>query len=108
MKVSKLLERVLGCEYSPNDHWTSSLRTRAGHKAYHPQSNDNSTFIIQDRKRRLTDFLSEKGYKNVGHLGDSPTFHIEVYASVYDITSPFTLERGPAERVSPPIFTSPS
>ncbi|KIN03398.1 hypothetical protein OIDMADRAFT_117507 [Oidiodendron maius Zn] len=89
--VSGFLNGALGDGYLPHVHWTSHLRSRAGHKPYVTTDLSISTFTLRDTNGRLKSLLLQKGYQQVKYLTESPTFHIQVAASEGPVHSTFDI-----------------
>ena len=84
----------------PCEHWTSYLRSRAGHKPYVIADLSVSTFTIKDASGRLKVLLSRRGYQQVKYLTESPTFHIQVAASEGPVHSTFDIDSEQIKKVS--------
>lgn len=100
IKVSGFLKDALGDAYMPPTHWTSHLRSRAGHKPYDSTDSSTSTFTIRDTNGRLKTFLSRKGYQQVKFLTESPTFHIHVVVPEGSAHSTFDIGSEQIKKVS--------
>lgn len=99
-QVSRFIQEVLGDWYRPNEHWTSSLRSKAGHT---PLSNDAvgcSTFTIQDTSGNLKTSLVQMGCEEAKSLTDPATFHFQVVVTGEALHSSFTLASAQAEKVN--------
>ncbi|KAI1092525.1 hypothetical protein F5B19DRAFT_502241 [Rostrohypoxylon terebratum] len=81
LTFSRLLDFHLGEAYSPEQHWTSVLRTRAGHTPYRRDSKYVSTFTIDDVTGAFANFLIHSGYRDAYKWKCNPTFHIELVAT---------------------------
>jgi hypothetical protein len=92
----------------PSVHWTSYLRSRAGHKPYDPPSLSVSTFTIQDTNGRLKAIISQKGYQKAKYLTETPTFHIQVVPSAGSVYSTFDIDSEQVKKVSRALDTSSS
>ncbi|KAK3897311.1 hypothetical protein C8A05DRAFT_48025 [Staphylotrichum tortipilum] len=66
-------------DYIPEKHWTSAMRSRAGHKPFEGGSNPKiSSFTLIDSSGRLKEFLDRLGHRRVNSLGAGSRFHIQV------------------------------
>jgi hypothetical protein len=90
--MSRLLEQQLGKAYDPKIHWTSIMKSRAGHGPFKGSSLENAafTFTGKDTAETFTDFLVHTGYLNARlWKGFPPTYHIEVAATAGNVSAPF-------------------
>lgn len=85
-------------DYSPSQHWTSSLRSKASHSPFQNDDPDVSTFTIQDKNDRLKKYLLQYGF-DVQSLATYCTFHIETVVSEESFDSGFRLNSSQAEKV---------
>jgi hypothetical protein len=101
-QMSRLLEQQLGKAYNPNIHWTSVMRSRAGHGSFKASALENAafTFTGRDTAEIFTDFLAHIGYLNARlWKGFPPTYHIEVAATAGNVLAPFVWSVPQFERV---------
>ncbi|KIW83437.1 hypothetical protein Z517_02682 [Fonsecaea pedrosoi CBS 271.37] len=92
--VSHLLGSLLGQDsYHPDEHWTSSMRSRNGHKPYDENTaeDDLSTFTISETRGKLRD-STIRGYQMPDSaLHETCKFHIQVCATNGNLHWPFRL-----------------
>ncbi|TGJ84216.1 hypothetical protein E0Z10_g4584 [Xylaria hypoxylon] len=96
--VAGSLAKVMESDFTEQKHWTSYLRTRAGHKPYDSEDSRVSTFTLSDTNGRLATFLTEKGYDNVALLAHDPIFHIQVVHSFGSVGSMFNISSDQVEK----------
>ena len=89
----------MGSDFVEQQHWTSYLRSRAGHKPYDPEDPRVSTFTFLDTNKQLTRFLTDKGYYDAISLSDDPIYHIQVVHSLGPIGSMFHINSNQVEKV---------
>lgn len=78
-QVHDFLAKTFPNDYIPEKHWTSAMRSRAGHKPFEGGSNPKiSSFTLIDSSGRLKKFLDRRGYGRVDSLGTGSRFHIQV------------------------------
>src|SRR5436305_1113884 len=64
--------------YIPDEHWTSNLRTKAGHTAF-TDERGKSSFTIVDTDGLFTTIIAENGYPDArAWRSRPPTWHLEV------------------------------
>jgi hypothetical protein len=94
----------MGGAYSPDFHWTSRLRGRAGLLPYENIDETHSSFTIDDRSGRFTELISRSGYKDAALWSRYPIYHIEVNTSEAGLDSAFCLDPYQVHKVSLAIF----
>ncbi|KAF2178732.1 hypothetical protein K469DRAFT_642268 [Zopfia rhizophila CBS 207.26] len=101
LMLSQYFEKYLGRLYDPILHWTSLLRTRAGHRPF-INSEDHASFTLIGKmvSSRITDILATNGYKDAisGQLG-TPVYHFEVAVNPDDRSTSFDLRLSQLERM---------
>jgi hypothetical protein len=95
LQVSNLLKKYLGNEYLPNVHWTSALRSNAGHAPYRASLPDTSTFTITDSSGNLTELLKLDAIS----FKKCPIFHIEVNSTELELHTTFRFDTGQYKKV---------
>ncbi|KAI0865764.1 hypothetical protein F4860DRAFT_264802 [Xylaria cubensis] len=97
--VAGALAKVMESDFVEHQHWTSYLRSRAGHKP-HDDAEDSkvSTFTIPDTNGRLRKYLADKGYANVGSISHDPIFHVQVVHSIGPMGSTFNISSDQVEK----------
>jgi hypothetical protein len=99
--VSEFLERVLGDDYVPDDHWLSPLRTGDGHTMYRRQEEECFPFKFDDKTGRFRQFLLDRG-SAVANFSDTNIFHIGVWTSVSQTSSSVNLSHAQYKKVNKP------
>ncbi|KAI3322975.1 hypothetical protein HD806DRAFT_94651 [Xylariaceae sp. AK1471] len=94
LHVNDFLRGVLQDAYTTQEHWTSNMRRRAGHKPFDSSDLDISTFTIADTSSRLRVFMKCQGYQ-VESLAANTIFHIQVVCSQGPVSTTFKV--GPAQ-----------
>ena len=87
-------------KFVPEEHWTSSRRTRAGHP---PSTNNDglSAFTIKDTQGAWTEIVARSGYPEAGAWKTRPpTWHIEVKTTKGPLAEEFTLSAAQFEKAS--------
>ena len=84
-----MLERILGDDYHPCDHWTSVLRSRAGHKTFDKAAAAYSSFTVPDPQLNLFKVFYPRADRESFKLPRQ--YNIEVCAAVYGHDLPFSL-----------------
>jgi hypothetical protein len=84
----------------PSSHWTSHLRSRAGHIPYERAPPGVSTFTMTDNTENFSKFLIQWGYLRAASWGSSPVYHVKVVASKSDLLSEFFLDPLQVKKVS--------
>lgn len=107
-QVAEALAEVMGSDFDQQRHWTSYLRSRAGHKPHDPEDSGVSTFTVSDTTGRLSKFLAARGYASETSLAHEPIFHIQVVHSIGPVGSTFNISSDQVEKVSLRILTLPS
>jgi hypothetical protein len=82
-----MFEKHMSVTYSSTRHWTSNLRSRAGHQPYSPPTLETSTFTIWDTAGEFSKFLHSHRHKKEVRWASRPTFHIQVvttFAGIHD------------------------
>ncbi|TRX89111.1 hypothetical protein FHL15_010028 [Xylaria flabelliformis] len=97
--VAGALAKVMESDFVEHEHWTSYLRSRAGHKP-HDDAEDSkfSTFTIPDTNGRLRKYLADKGYANAGSISHDPIFHVQVVHSIGPMGSTFNISSDQVEK----------
>lgn len=97
LSVATFLSSHLGQAFVPSRHWTSSLRSRAGHVPYQKTVPNCSTFTLDDNTAAFAGILSKLGYgpadawiKN-WNWQKTCQFHIEVVVATGSLSSTFGL-----------------
>jgi hypothetical protein len=95
----------MGEMYSPEIHWTSSLRRKAGLRPFTGNEIEASTFTIREHTASLafTDMLVRMGHqchRRLDHNLKAPVYHIEVVTTEEDLKSRFVLEPFQVQKVS--------
>ncbi|KAI0458578.1 hypothetical protein F5B21DRAFT_500471 [Xylaria acuta] len=85
--VNDILSGVLRDAYAAQQHWTSTLRSRAGHKPIESADADSSTFTLVDTSSRLKEFLERQ--RGPLPLAANSKFHIEVIFSTGPVSGGF-------------------
>ena len=99
-KVASALGTVMGADFVPQSHWTSCLRSRAGHKPYDLEDQTVSTFTLPDIRGRLLSFLRGENHQGFRSLTPGTVFHIQVVYSVGNTSSAFDISSQQVEKVS--------
>lgn len=99
-QVSNFLETLIGDAYSPSSHWTSCLRSKAGHIPYEDHHLGRSTFTITANSDAFTKLLVQRGYAVAESWGAGLTYHIKVVASNEGLLSKFYLDPVQVKKVS--------
>ncbi|CAH0046527.1 unnamed protein product [Clonostachys solani] len=92
--LSRYFERNLGEAYSPDKHWTSSLRTRSGFDSFKATEGveDHSPFTFRDVgiSRVASDFMVKNNVSAARRWRNkTPSFHFELAISVGGTSEPF-------------------
>ncbi|KAI0869992.1 hypothetical protein GGS24DRAFT_129333 [Hypoxylon argillaceum] len=96
--VAEALAEVMGSDFDQQRHWTSYLRSRAGHKPHDPEDSGVSTFTVSDTNGRLSKFLAARGYASETSLAHEPIFHIQVVHSIGPVGSTFNISSDQVEK----------
>ncbi|KAH8882092.1 hypothetical protein GQ53DRAFT_847849 [Thozetella sp. PMI_491] len=89
--VGSALGRIMGDSYDANTHWTSHLRTRAGHKPLEGNEVSSSGFSIVDRDLKLARAFSQD--EDSTTIESTPkTYRIEVCTTSEGLDASFTFE----------------
>ncbi|KAI0197267.1 hypothetical protein EV127DRAFT_329817 [Xylaria flabelliformis] len=97
--VAGALAKVMESDFVEHQHWTSYLRSRAGHKPHDDaEDSKSSTFTIPDTNGRLRKYLADKGYANVGSISHDPIFHVQVVHSIGPMGSTFNISSDQVEK----------
>ncbi|EXJ66070.1 uncharacterized protein A1O5_10684 [Cladophialophora psammophila CBS 110553] len=92
VKISRLLEDVLGDAYQPDRHWTSTMRRQLNHTPFENSIEETTTFTVDGDTRPLTELLIRSSYKAAEAWRDHrPVYHIEVQTSAGGLHSKFTM-----------------
>jgi len=102
VQVSKILEKILGSDYSPNNHWLSSFRTRDGYLPFEEKGKQGLRFKFLDKNRKFVEFLVQNGYSQASLMSHLPTFHIYVSTSTGNLDSNFDMTQDEVALVRPP------
>lgn len=97
-QVSRMFEQHLGKSYIASLHWTSPLRTRAGHLPFHSEDETASTFTIDDHTGGLVNTLRHP-YRDTNPSHQARLFHIEVIASEGGLGDKFCLDPDQVQKV---------
>ncbi|KAK5991426.1 Heterokaryon incompatibility 6-like protein [Cladobotryum mycophilum] len=92
--VSRLLDSILGSDiYRPDEHWTSSMRSRSGHRPFEDMAEhgDCSTFKITETRGKLRKAVIDRYQIPAESLHEVCTFHIQVCTTVEGLESPFAM-----------------
>ncbi|KIW22318.1 uncharacterized protein PV07_12215 [Cladophialophora immunda] len=95
-KVSEELRRMLNNGYDPDVHWTSSLRTRNGHKAFIRGQNTNgksklyASFTITDTSGMFSRYVAECYPEARRWIKRPPVYHLDVRTTKGDLASEFS------------------
>ncbi|KAK4168246.1 hypothetical protein QBC43DRAFT_296909 [Cladorrhinum sp. PSN259] len=92
LAVSRMLEMRAGASYTPQKHWTSRLRGRAGHQAFYPDTLDTSTFTFEGTTGQFSKFVSQCRKTKEPRWSPAPTFHIQVITTFAESTSHFLMD----------------
>ncbi|KAI0536538.1 hypothetical protein GGR58DRAFT_514502 [Xylaria digitata] len=96
--VAGALSKIMESNFIEQKHWTSYLRTRAGHKPHDSEDSRVSTFTLPDTNGRLANYLTEKGYANGALLAHDSIFHIQVVHSFGPVGSMFNIGSDQVEK----------
>lgn len=104
LQVSQHLSSLLGPDiYQPEENWTSSARSRNGHKPFDVKEPAYSTFTIVEKPGigKARDSVS-RAFKlsDPGH--ETCRFHIQVCVTAGGLQSPFRLSNAQYTKVKPP------
>jgi hypothetical protein len=94
-------------KFNPEEHWTSSRRTRAG---IAPPANcdSSSAFTIRDTQGTWTEIVARSGYPEAGAWRSRPpTWHIEVKTTRGPLAEEFTLSAAQFDKASSPKPQTP-
>ncbi|KIW93628.1 uncharacterized protein Z519_06233 [Cladophialophora bantiana CBS 173.52] len=95
-KVSEELRRMLNAAYSPDDHWTHSLRARNGHKNFVREQNNNgkpklyASFTVNDTSKMFTRYVAECYPEAKRWIKRPPVYHLDVRTTKGDLNSEFS------------------
>ncbi|KAI1753328.1 hypothetical protein F4782DRAFT_90937 [Xylaria castorea] len=96
--VAGALAKVMESDFVEQQHWTSYLRSRAGHKPHDAEDSTFSTFTLPDTNGRLRKYLADKGYANAASISHDSTFHIQVVHSIGPVGSIFNISSDQVEK----------
>ncbi|KAI0546337.1 hypothetical protein F4679DRAFT_416227 [Xylaria curta] len=97
--VAGALAKVMESDFVEQQHWTSYLRSRAGHRPHDDaEDSKSSTFTIPDTNGRLRKYLADKGYANAASISHDPIFHIQVVHSIGSMGSTFNISSEQVEK----------
>ena len=103
-QISQLLSNYLGSAYKPEEHWQSSMRSRAGYVSPEPPpGKEEAPFKIKDDRGLLTRLLAQNEYKDAEEWAQAqvyPTYHIDVHLTSRTLKSRFTYSQARFEKVS--------
>lgn len=96
-----ILAQFLDGSYEPDQHWTSSLRTRAGHTWFPGSSETHATFTLPDSAGTLTAVMLRE-HPDLARLWTTkpPKWHFEVKTTAGALDAPFYLTNTQVDRVS--------
>ncbi|KIW74370.1 hypothetical protein Z517_12310 [Fonsecaea pedrosoi CBS 271.37] len=95
-KVSEELRRMLNDAYKPDVHWTSSLRTRNGHKAFIREQNSDgkskiyASFTLADTSGTFSRYVAECYPEARRWIKRPPVYHLDVKTTQGDLASEFS------------------
>jgi len=85
--------------YKPEDHWTSKLRTKAGHAPW-PEGDSWAPFTVQDTEGAVTEDICDLGYPPARFwISRPPVWHIEVKVTAGGEDEEFLLSNVEFDRV---------
>ncbi|KAI3321654.1 hypothetical protein HD806DRAFT_545850 [Xylariaceae sp. AK1471] len=96
--VASALTKVMESDFERQQHWTSYLRSRAGHKPYDSDDPRISTFTLPDPNGKLRKFLGKEGCLEVASLNHDTIFHIQVVHSMGPAGSSFIINSDQVEK----------
>ncbi|OAP55444.1 hypothetical protein AYL99_10417 [Fonsecaea erecta] len=94
-KVSEELRRMLSTAYDPDVHWTSSLRTRNGHKVFVRERNSDgktklyASFTVTDTSGMFSRYVAECYPEAKRWVKRPPVYHLDVRTTTGDLASEF-------------------
>lgn len=105
VQVSNLLQRYLGSNFKPEVHWTSPLRTRAGHGPLMPSATGPVASFTLREVPAMTDLLIRASFHDARKWKRScPVYHIQVHTTVGGHNSLFTMHADSLAKVIRPCL----